>query len=279
MQPDIMEKLEGSLIQHGPENDRIYLMKFKGGDSGRVIKALDCLAEEKSYSKIFAKIPGKYSRDFLDNGYKSEAEVPGFFEGKDDAMFFAKYFSQQRAVADNAEELDSVLEKALAKSGEGITKELEEGFIIRRCVEKDAKDMSEIYKVVFPSYPFPIDNPDYIVQTMASHVIYFGVEYKGELIALSSAETDMGAGNAEMTDFATLPDWRGRGFAVFLLAEMEEVARKLGIITAYTIARAVSPGMNITFSKLGYKYGGRLVNNTNISGNIESMNVWYKSLL
>jgi hypothetical protein len=36
--------------------------------------------------------------------------------------------------------------------------------------------------------------------------------------------------------------------------------------------------MNITFAKLGYRYGGRLINNTNISGSIESMNVWYKSL-
>jgi hypothetical protein len=36
--------------------------------------------------------------------------------------------------------------------------------------------------------------------------------------------------------------------------------------------------MNITFSKLGYKYGGLLKNNTNISGAIESMNVWYKEI-
>jgi hypothetical protein len=37
--------------------------------------------------------------------------------------------------------------------------------------------------------------------------------------------------------------------------------------------------MNITFAKAGYAYGGRLHNNTNIAGNIESMNVWYKSLV
>jgi len=36
--------------------------------------------------------------------------------------------------------------------------------------------------------------------------------------------------------------------------------------------------MNITFRKAGYEFGGRLKNNTNISGNIEGMNVWYKSL-
>lgn len=41
----------------------------------------------------------------------------------------------------------------------------------------------------------------------------------------------------------------------------------------------MSAGMNITFSKTGYRYGGRLKNNTNISGNIESMNAWYKHLI
>jgi hypothetical protein len=59
---------------------------------------------------------------------------------------------------------------------------------------------------------------------------------------------------------------------------MEEQAKPKGILTAYTIARAESPGMNIVFTKNAYRYGGRLTNNTNISGHIESMNIWYKSL-
>jgi hypothetical protein len=44
----------------------------------------------------------------------------------------------------------------------------------------------------------------------------------------------------------------------------------------YTIARSYSAGMNITFAKQDYKYTGTLINNTNIFGKIESMNVWYK---
>jgi putative beta-lysine N-acetyltransferase len=98
------------------------------------------------------------------------------------------------------------------------------------------------------------------------------------LIALSSAEMDLSGSNVEMTDFATLPGERGRGLARFLLQEMERAMRKRKMRTAYTIARAVSPGMNITFSRMGYRYSGTLVNNTHISGSIESMNIWYKSL-
>jgi len=36
--------------------------------------------------------------------------------------------------------------------------------------------------------------------------------------------------------------------------------------------------MNITFARNNYSFAGTLINNTNISGQIESMNVWYKAL-
>ena len=51
-----------------------------------------------------------------------------------------------------------------------------------------------------------------------------------------------------------------------------------GMHVLYTIARAISTGMNVTFAKAGYEYTGTLINNTNISGQIENMNVWFKTL-
>jgi hypothetical protein len=36
--------------------------------------------------------------------------------------------------------------------------------------------------------------------------------------------------------------------------------------------------MNITFAKSSYTYSGTLTHNTQISGKLESMNVWYKDL-
>ena len=113
---------------------------------------------------------------------------------------------------------------------------------------------------------------------METHVEYFGCEVFGRLIALSAAEMDTENENVEMTDFATLPTWRGYTVSMHLLATMEETVRTRNIKTTYTIARSSSPEMNITFARSGYRYGGRVVNNTNISGHIESMNVWYKHL-
>jgi putative beta-lysine N-acetyltransferase len=139
--------------------------------------------------------------------------------------------------------------------------------------------MAAVYARVFESYPFPIHDPAYLLETMDNDVRYQGVFQDDRLIALASAEIDVRGGNAEMTDFATLPDARGQGLAGLLLCGLESMLAEAGIATAYTIARATSFGMNITFAKNGYEYAGTLVNNTHIAGGLESMNVWYKRLL
>ncbi len=155
---------------------------------------------------------------------------------------------------------------------------LSEDAILRPCKKKDAERMSKIYKKVYMSYPFPIDDPEYIARTMEGDFDYFCIEKKNKIIAVSSFEIFKKSNSVEMTDFATLPDFRGKGYAGMLLRMMESQTKRKNLKTAFTVARAVSPGMNITFAKNGYIYSGRLTNNTNISGNIESMNIWYKKL-
>jgi beta-lysine N6-acetyltransferase len=81
-----------------------------------------------------------------------------------------------------------------------------------------------------------------------------------------------------MTDFATLPKFLGNNFSVIILKYLERKLINKNYRTLYTIARSESAGMNISFKKCGYQYSGTLINNTNISGNIESMNIWYKNL-
>ena len=71
---------------------------------------------------------------------------------------------------------------------------------------------------------------------------------------------------------------RRQGMAGCLLNAMDADMRQQGMQTAFSIARSLSAGMNITFAKNGYRYGGTLDNNTHIAGRIESMNIWYKHL-
>ena len=138
--------------------------------------------------------------------------------------------------------------------------------------------MSNIYDQVFESYPFPITRPAYLKRIMKEGVRYSCIRVGGKIVAIAAAEVDPAGKNVEMTDFATLPKWRGMGFAGMILNHMDRTARELGIKTAYTIARAASYGINSVFKKNRYTYSGFLKNNTHICGSVQSMTVWYKHL-
>jgi putative beta-lysine N-acetyltransferase len=279
MSNDKIEKAGRSLIQHGKASDRIYLMKLDKGDLPGLISKLEDLAEKNSYGKIFAKIPENASEVFLENGYVKEAAIPGFYKGEETGVFLGKFLKEKRARDERSDLIKEVLRVSAEKAGE---KREEKGndltYTVRQATPADIAEMGSIYGEVFRSYPFPIHDTQYLLDTMKSHVKYYAA-CKGEgLVAVSSAEMDRNSKNAEMTDFATLPEFRKKGLAGRLLSFMDESMRDEGMRTVYTIARAVSFGMNITFAKNGYDYAGTLVNNTNIAGSIESMNVWYKRL-
>lgn len=274
-----MEYLDGALIQHGPLNDRVYLMKMGDTKPDALVDGLLRKAVDAGYSKVFAKIPESANEPFLEAGFLKEAGVPGFFGGSEPAAFMGYYLDSERRREAHPEKLDAILELSRKRRTSKTHPPLpEEEFTLGRCGEADADEMAEIYRKVFPTYPFPIHDPHYLRNTMTDHVMYFGVMADGQLVALSASEMDTKSKNVEMTDFATLPEWRGNCLGIHLLSLMEQAVKTKNIKTAYTIARAASPGMNITFARLGYRYAGRLINNTNISGRIESMNIWYKSM-
>lgn len=278
MQYDKIEKFGKSLIQHGKSNDRIYLMKLSKSDFPQIIDFINNLAEENNYSKIFAKLPDWALDDFLNLGFIEEAKIPKFYEGKTATHFCSKFISPKREIL-KSEAKDKIEQIIQIASDKDSIKALDSvDYEIKKLEENDIPQLANVYEKVFDTYPFPIFEEKYLKETMKSHIDYFGAFSNGELVAASSAEMDKTSMNAEMTDFATLPSHRGNGLAVHLLRKMEERMKNLGIKTLYTIARSFSPGMNITFAKINYKFGGTLINNTNISGQIESMNIWYKSL-
>ena len=272
---DRIKKLGNSLIQHGPDNNRIYLMKLDPADLPNLTAQLDALAAEKGYTKIFAKVPGHCMPAFTVCGYRCEGTIPKFYNGKTDAAFLGKFIDPSREITPQRDEIEKIISLAQSKGGRAI-RPLPEGYCLRPAVADDAKELAAVYRKVFASYPFPIHDPDYLVETMRSHVCCFVAEKDGEIVAASSDEMDKENRNAEMTDFATLPEHLGNGLAVHLLKLMEPEMRRRDILTLYTIARAMSPGINITFARCGYTFGGTLINNTQISGSIESMNLWYR---
>lgn len=281
MSTDTIEQLAHSTIQHGKVNDRIYLMHLASLDFQNMPEKLVDLALSQGYSKIFAKLPASARPSFDKAGFVLEACIPGFYASENDGLFMSRFFNEQRMQSTTKQRNTEVLVCCRERQkGIGIaSKDLPDAYHLRQCTADDVQEMARLYAQVFPTYPFPIDQPQYLLDTMLSHVAYFGIwNAQGRLVALSSAEIDYKSLSAEMTDFATLSDERGKALATVLLKAMEDAMPSYKINMAYTIARAPSFGMNITFAQMGYIFGGQLINNTNIAGGFEDMNVWYKEL-
>lgn len=273
-----------SQLQHGVQNDRIYLMDLANEDMPEILDVLDAMSTTYGYSKIFAKVPQSFSRDFEQRGYAAEAVVPGFYMGSEDCIFMGKYKAEKRSRQVDQELNEKIIKIALSKKPTGLRNNTGEGYTLpkefsfKRAMASDAEEMSHVYAKVFDSYPFPVFDPAYIRETMEENFVYFSIWKDHQMIALSSCEMYTANQSVEMTDFAVLPEYRGEGLSCFLLKEMEKEMKGNNIKTAYTIARSTSYGMNSTFAKCGYDFTGTLVKNTQIGGAIEDMNVWYKSL-
>jgi putative beta-lysine N-acetyltransferase len=277
---DSVVTLGSSLVQHGPGSGRVYLMKLAEPDLPGILDEMEALALWRGYTKIFAKVPAGAARAFTARGYEVEATVPGFYNGAEAGVFLGRYFDEARRRPADPEALQAVLREALEKGQARATRAgpLPDHLELVELGPEAAGDMARLYAATFRAYPFPIHDPGYIRETMAAHVRYFGVVEGGRLAALSSAEVDKAAANAELTDFATRPEHRGAGLAGVLLAHMERVLAAAGVVTGYSIARAETPGVNIVFARAGYAHAGALPNNTRIGEGLETMNVWYKAL-
>jgi beta-lysine N6-acetyltransferase len=272
---DRQEPLGSSLIQHGKNSNRIYLMHLAGADVPWILEPLADLARKQGYGKIFAKVPAGLLPPFQTDGYEIEAVIPGFFKGGSNGYFLARYFDPARKQPRDQERIRKILAECRMHTG---APRPATGYRLRRCGPADIESMAALFREVFPSYPFPIHDPAYLRRTMQTRVVYFGAWHGEELAALAAAEQETGDAHAELTDFATSPRHRRQGLASSLLFMMEQEIWRHGFQTAYTIARATSPGMNLSFAGAGYCFAGTLINNTQISGRIESMNVWYKKL-
>jgi len=277
---DQLTEHSGSIYQHGPHSSRVYIMKAAAGAEAELIAHVHELAKEKGYGKIIAKIRAAAAPIFIKEGYHIEARIPGFFPPNGEEAVFAALYPDPDRIRTSAERVsheNMVMKLAKEKRSDHLLNPtLPPDYRLKSLLPEDLPRLASLYRRVFPSYPFPIHDIEYLQETMDSHVKYFGIFRGDALAAAASAETDAASRSAEMTDFATDPEQLGRGLALNLLLQMETVMEDEGILNLYTIARAASAAMNITFARAGYRFGGKLLNNTQISGSIESMNVWFK---
>jgi beta-lysine N6-acetyltransferase len=255
-------------------NERIRIDEYSG-NFDEITSLIEESAREREAQKVIIKSRVEHLHSFLERGYELEAVIKGFFKGSD-VYFMAKFMSEARKMSSHWENAEKIFFDVQNLDQE--TKQPLHKYKLQKAELKDAERLAALYEKVFPVYPVPLQKPEYVRKSMESGTVFLFIEKNNEIISAASAEIDPLEGNAELTDCATLPSFRGGGLMKQLLTGLEEELTKQKIFCVYTIARSLSFGMNAAFKQLGYRYGGRLVNNCYIYDKIEDMNIWWKDL-
>lgn len=258
-------------------NRRIKVLSF-AGDIGGICERLDYLARQNDFDKIFIKSHAHEWQQFLTHGYMLEGIILHYFNGED-AFVVSRFLSRDRVSSPTLIDEAELIQGLMAEPRSPKALALPEGYTIGIAGEDDIPAIAVLYSHVFESYPAPLTMPDFLLSTMRRNVVYMAIkDPQGTVVSAASADIDVRHVNAEMTDCATFPAERGKGLMALLLSGLEDELRARRITCAYTMARATAPAMNKVFYNLGYDYCGRLINNCDISGGFEDINIWAKRL-
>ena len=254
-------------------NKRVRLDDYKGRLNPVIDEVTDA-AVGNECEKVIIKARKEDALLLMGRGFILEAAVDRFYSGSD-MEFYCKYLSSERRKSDWWAEEDEMIEK-IRISKTGRSQADSSPAELKICTENDAEGLAFLYSQVFKVYPVPVTEPAYLKKAMADGTTFMAAFMEGKMVGAASAEVEQIYGNAEVTDCATLPEYRQYGLMQQLISSLEVTLRDRQIFCLYTIARAKSYGMNAVFHKLGYEYRGRLANNCVISEGLEDMNVWVK---
>jgi putative beta-lysine N-acetyltransferase len=259
-----------------PRNHRIRLVGC-GEDAAATANAVVEMARSRGYGKIWGFVAPDEWNALRKLGFRREGMLDGFLPDRH-GVGIARYLHPDRARSARLAEEDAIVEQALA-AGPRPPTTLDPAFTVRLATPEDCDQISRLLTTVFESYPTPIETGADILRAMAQEVHFALAEHQGRLVSVASADVDREHRVAEMTDCATLPEYRGRGLMQALLSAIEGEMRALELRGLFTLARATSVGINIAFARLGYRFRGRFINNCHIAGGWEDMNIWSKPLL
>lgn len=273
---EVNEKTYKMKLYLDKQNRRIRVDDYLGNLLSILEKA-EKIAENEKADKMIIKGRKEHFIQLLESGYRFEASIEGYFLGSD-CFFFSKFLTDERKISTHWTEEDGIIKSVYHLKEPSRSIAPPKAYNLKKMAESDATGLSKLYKSVFQIYPTPLNNPDYIVKTMQEGTVYYGFINDGQVVSAASAEVNIFYKNAELTDCATLKEHRKHGLMKILLERIEQELVENGIYCAYSIARALSFGMNAVLYQLGYAYRGRLVNNVFIYDKIENMNVWVKDL-
>lgn len=231
---------------------------------------------ENHLDKLIVQAQESDWETLLSLGFVMEGKIESFFSGQP-VYYMSKFFSEERQLSQAWMVEEEILEGVLLDRKPQKVKPLAPSWTVSRAQRSDLAEMVELFDKVFDTYPSPLTDPVYLAKSMENDIFVIIRDGK-RIISAAGAEIDRTAGNAEMTNCATLPEYRRYGLMNHIFAKLEAELAKEQIRSLFSIARAKSYGMNRVLVQHGYAYCGRLVNNCDICGGFEDMNLWAKEL-
>lgn len=259
-------------------NRRLKVLSYQARDYDAMIEKFRFLADANRFDKIWVQATANDWELFLAHGYILEGLLK--YANRGSTVFMVSRFGSQRRLQSRTlmKEI-RLIEEILERPRKTKPKTLPAGYVLDYAREEDVGGMLELYRRVFETYPSPLTYKEYLLSNLHREAIFRVIRNgKGQVVAAASADLDPQRLSAELTDCATHPDERGKGLMSILLAALESDLRRLQYVCAYTLARAPSYGMNAAFHALGYEFNGRMINNCDIYGDFEDMNLWVKDL-
>lgn len=264
-------------------NQRIKIKSYSGPNFHGLIMNIRWIAEANGFDKIICMASHEDWIEFLKHGYVFEAVLKYYFKGEEDAFAMSKFRSQERLVSHSLMDEILLIEKIMhdAPQAEGDKlplRSLPDGISIRLAEKGDIPELIQLYQSIFESYPSPLVHSSYLETVFPKETLFAVCIQGGKIISAASAELQPENLTAELTDCATITSARGKGLMSHLLLRLEAELLKRKYVSSYTMARARSYGMNNVFFRLDYEFMGRMINNCDIYGDFEDMNIWVKKL-
>ncbi|KZL91449.1 putative beta-lysine N-acetyltransferase [Clostridium magnum] len=257
-------------------NSRIKIVKFHN-ISVQNIRRIVYFASRQHIGKIICNCDIESFANFVEAEFHLEGKIDGYFNGKD-AFCMSYFIKSSRKLYRNKDKENIILMKSLNLRNSFIYNANNFKYHIRDANENDIKSMIELFSNVFFTYPSPVHDEEYLKKTMNKKVLYKVAIDNGKIISIASADLDKENLNAEITDCVTSPQYRGQGILSNIIYSLEQDLKHRGFIGLYSLSRAVNPGINFVLSKHDYRFRGRLINNCNICGGFENMNIWVKNI-
>lgn len=274
-----IETIEGALVYHGNMHNRIYFTEAEKVDLGTLLPKMKDLAKTQNYEKILGRTSEGSMNLLKSNGFMIEAKIPGLYNGSIDGYFLADYVNKERHQNDekSLKIIASVKSIALAANKPDMDShfELPTNLEIKKMSLQDFEQLEDLHKKAYKYHPDQIKDKAHFNTLAELNHQFYGLFENGELLVSTILAIHEQEANLEIVDFVTHPDFRGQNLSYFLVQHLKGQMASLGCKTMYTMVRATSYGLNITFSKHGFIFAGTLTNNCVVRDTMESMNVWY----